>query len=518
MTLFLLDIASYQGGLRVEDVAAAGFGAVNLKVSHGLGVKSVHPDLPGWIRAARTADLEICTFHFLDGSASGAEQARHAYDRLSALDLTDRTAHQVDCESTASLNVLADYVTTITGLLRRPVAIYTGDWWWKPRGWAGRPLSAFLWAAPNAGYLGHYPGDESPHWAAGYGGWTDLAVMQYAVRPLPGGTTNVSMSAIRDPAVWAALTTGRKSMSFSPATLKAARTLYMETLARAGYTLEPAAVGISRSGSGTSYHLGKSDLVSGSYSVNESSRDRHPTEASSGIDLGWFSINVNGKTHNLRTFSVWMVAQCKAGAADTRDIREIIYSPDGKVVKRWDRLGVRSTGDSSHLYHTHVSRFRDAEDSTSFTDLFRRYFTEIGVLEEDVALESNDLDAIAARVWAHQVNGITAGGRLTQADNRSGSLANSQVPALAVAVASVLTNVQADDGDKAQLLAAIAASQAALAAQAEENVGDVVEGVGELLADPGLTDEQVAAALAAILGARAVPVGVILAAGEPPAA
>ncbi|WP_037684611.1 hypothetical protein, partial [Streptomyces griseus] len=84
---------------------------------------------------------------------------------------------------------------------------------------------------------------------------------------------------------------------------------------------------------------------------------------------------------------------CTAGAPDTRDIREIIYSPDGQTVKRWDRLGKRSTGDSSHLWHTHFSFFRDSiKAGRDLTPLFRRYLTSIGLIEgEDIMASIDDL-------------------------------------------------------------------------------------------------------------------------------
>ncbi|HEY9414359.1 MAG TPA: hypothetical protein VIQ30_06345, partial [Pseudonocardia sp.] len=120
--------------------------------------------------------------------------------------------------------------------------------------------------------------------------------------------------------------------------------------------LEPAEVGIvgdpnHRGG----YHCGEDRVVPNDYSVVESSRDRLGlTSKASALDVGTFSYrDALGRTHNLQTFSVWCVAQCVAGAPDTRDIREIIYSPDGTTVKRWDRLGKRAGGDSSHLFHTH---------------------------------------------------------------------------------------------------------------------------------------------------------------------
>ncbi|MEV5819311.1 peptidoglycan-binding protein [Micromonospora haikouensis] len=160
-----------------------------------------------------------------------------------------------------------------------------------------------------------------------------------------------------------------------------ARTLLLTHLGPHG--LESAEVGIAgdadhRGG----YHCGSDRVVSGDYSVVESSRDSSGlTLDASGLDVGTFSVQSGGRTHDLRSFSVWCVQQCTAGTADTRDIREIIYSPDGKTVKRWDRLGKRSTGDSSHLWHTHFSFFRDSTKAgRDQTPLFRRYLMTIGLL------------------------------------------------------------------------------------------------------------------------------------------
>lgn len=102
------------------------------------------------------------------------------------------------------------------------------------------------------------------------------------------------------------------------------------------------------------------------YSWQESPRDwNHKTDAARAFDCGMFP--------RLREMSIWMVQQCQAGAPDTADIREIIYSPDGKMVLRWDRLKIRGTGDSSHLTHTHFSWFADAESQEKIS-LFQRFF------------------------------------------------------------------------------------------------------------------------------------------------
>ncbi|MET7835047.1 hypothetical protein GA0070622_2432 [Micromonospora sediminicola] len=177
-------------------------------------------------------------------------------------------------------------------------------------------------------------------------------------------------------------------MTSAPANLLAVRNLLLTYLnvdknAVRDQDLEPAEVGIvgdanHRGG----YHCGSDRVVVNDYSVVESTRDRSGlTLYASALDVGTFSVRSGGATHTLRTFSTWMAAQCAANAADTRDIREIIYSPDGRTVRRWDRLGKRTSGDSSHLFHTHFSFFRDSTKAgRDQTPLFRRYLTAIGLI------------------------------------------------------------------------------------------------------------------------------------------
>lgn len=155
--------------------------------------------------------------------------------------------------------------------------------------------------------------------------------------------------------------------------------------------LEPAEVGIvgdpaHRGG----YHCGSDRVVTNDYSVVESPRDSAGlTLDAAALDVGLFQVRAGGRTHDLHTFSSWCVAQCVANTPDSRDIREIIYSPDGAVVRRWDRLRRRSTGDDSHLWHTHFSFFRDSiKANRDQTPLFRRYLTTIGLLEDDMSAQA----------------------------------------------------------------------------------------------------------------------------------
>ncbi|MCX5119206.1 hypothetical protein OG992_18635 [Micromonospora sp. NBC_00362] len=175
-------------------------------------------------------------------------------------------------------------------------------------------------------------------------------------------------------------------MTRAPANLLAVRSLLLTHLDNAPGPdeLDPGEVGIvGDSAHRGGYHCGSDRTVANDYSVVESPRDRAGlTLDAAGLDVGQFNVRSAGRTHTLPSFSVWCVGQCEADAADTRDIREIIYSPDGTTVRRWDRLGKRKSGDSSHRWHTHFSFFRDAiKAGRDQRPLFRRYLQHIGLLQ-----------------------------------------------------------------------------------------------------------------------------------------
>ncbi len=165
-------------------------------------------------------------------------------------------------------------------------------------------------------------------------------------------------------------------MSYSPATLGALRVYLIE---RTG--LRPVSLGIVGDAAHqrrASYHNGQDAVTrygrhaSTDYSIR-TRRDREPylTNAASAIDIGNFP--------RLRSMSAWLVTQARRNATGTSDIREIIYSPDGRRVLRWDRergyASLPRTGeaDDSHLWHTHISYYRDSERRSKL-GLFRRYF------------------------------------------------------------------------------------------------------------------------------------------------
>lgn len=173
-------------------------------------------------------------------------------------------------------------------------------------------------------------------------------------------------------------------MTYAPPTLTALARYYVD---QGG--VNSGIVGNAAHAARASYHNGL-DRAIASYGANRTiiserdytfrlPRDRNgASNAASAFDLG----KLSGSLVKLRKFSIWLKEQCEAKAPGTRDIRDIIYTPDGVNVKRWDNAdGVlkqgyptaSGQGDSTHLWHTHISYFRDSEDRDKVA-LFRAYF------------------------------------------------------------------------------------------------------------------------------------------------
>ncbi|HSW42691.1 MAG TPA: hypothetical protein VLM76_09305, partial [Patescibacteria group bacterium] len=167
-------------------------------------------------------------------------------------------------------------------------------------------------------------------------------------------------------------------MTFSPRPLLALRDLWV---AQGGVHL--GIVGGPRHTSG--YHLGRDRIFrtggqgAADYSIQHPRDKPFLTLAAAAIDLG----RLGGTLEGLQDFSRWLVARCRAEPEIMRDIREVIYSPDGRTVLRWDhylrRLFPAGTGtgqgDDSHLTHTHISFPRDSETRPK-VQMFAPYFAE----------------------------------------------------------------------------------------------------------------------------------------------
>ncbi len=241
MTEFLVDLASYQNGINLSVVKSAGFNKVNVKLSQGNWY--VWNNAATYIDQAKSLGFGICTFHWLDNTDTGANQAKIVQGLMKKYGGPVGWAHQCDCEDgtkPATWQIWKDYVNSMQDFLGRHIINYTGDWWWQPHMGTnpGGSIAPYLWAAPNHGYDLDYPGDNSSDWLAGYGGWHDYSILQYAVSPITNaGGGSLSKSAIRYQWVWDELTGG--SDMANAAEINSSRNSFATTQMQASYKVFP---------------------------------------------------------------------------------------------------------------------------------------------------------------------------------------------------------------------------------------------------------------------------------------
>jgi hypothetical protein len=215
--LQLVDVSRWQAEasnpLDLAKAKAAGYSIANVALTGGKGYVS-GPWAKTYLDRAAALGLGRSTYHWLDGITSGGAQAKVQIARMRNLlgSGLGGFGHCVDIEESGASGItppkwqhVYDYVNAVQDALGRHMAIYSADWWWKPKGWPGSTLTPYVMGAPNGGYLAAAPAADSPHWLAGWGGWSDFAILQWGVRPLPG-TSDCSLSVIRDPSVWADMT------------------------------------------------------------------------------------------------------------------------------------------------------------------------------------------------------------------------------------------------------------------------------------------------------------------------
>lgn len=205
-------------------------------------------------------------------------------------------------------------------------------------------------------------------------------------------------------------------MTYAPARLLALRNYLMPRTGLSAGNL--GIVGDAAHAVRATYHNGRDrfaasglDTCAENYTIC-TARDRAGlTNAAAAMDIG--------NHPDLRKLSRWLVARCRENAPGTRDIREVIYSPNGVQVLRWDReRGVQSLPvaepqlDPSHRWHTHVSWYRDSELRDKLI-VFKPYYEPTTPLPEQPVYMAAILDRTQTYNGRNEprgeVSGLTVG-------------------------------------------------------------------------------------------------------------
>jgi len=183
MVVYLLDISHHQGDFNIARAVGEGYSAVICKATEG---STYHDErFLGYITQVRAEAAIPGAYHFLRGG-SGSGQARIFHQRVVAAGGPSGMLCACDNEQDATWETTRDFFAEwerLTG--GHPLIMYSGAWWWIPRGWPGRTLTPYLWhshyliGTPNCG-SSLYAKVPASWWTPGYGGWSTATLLQFS--------------------------------------------------------------------------------------------------------------------------------------------------------------------------------------------------------------------------------------------------------------------------------------------------------------------------------------------------
>lgn len=197
----------YQAGLNIERLAAEGYSFCCVKATQGVSGYVAPATFDDWIRRTRAAGMIPGAYHWLT-NADPIAQADRFLARLAPVGGPKGLLLQIDNEDTsspASADVLRRFVARMNARTgNRPLIMYTGAWWWKPRmgSYNAAALGLKLWDSRYVTGQGPasalYAGVQPSWWQPGYGGWGDTTVLQFSSKGSAGGlVANVDVNAFR---------------------------------------------------------------------------------------------------------------------------------------------------------------------------------------------------------------------------------------------------------------------------------------------------------------------------------
>jgi GH25 family lysozyme M1 (1,4-beta-N-acetylmuramidase) len=188
MTVYGVDIhAKYQAGISFPKLRIEGYGFAVMKFTEGTSV-SYLSSAKDWIPQIRSAGLIPGGYHWIN-AGDGAAQARYFWNHVRAVGGPEGMLIQLDCEDDATEADVTEWVNEWNRLSAgHPFLIYSGSWWWNPRGWNGTKWTPYLWHSHYlsadtdtvsddvAAFASRIP---ASWWTPGYGGWSPATILQF---------------------------------------------------------------------------------------------------------------------------------------------------------------------------------------------------------------------------------------------------------------------------------------------------------------------------------------------------
>lgn len=190
----------YQAGINLELLPSQGYTFAAIKATQGEYLEV--PQFGDWIRRVRAAGLIAGAYHWIV-KGDGAGQADYFFSylirSLGPNALTDGLLVQLDCEDDATLEDVQAWAARWRRISNdHPFVIYTGKWWWGPRGWNGAAIAPLWDSHYLTADLDSVPDDPAAFaaripaswWTPGYGNWKVATLLQFTSRGDAGGLAN----------------------------------------------------------------------------------------------------------------------------------------------------------------------------------------------------------------------------------------------------------------------------------------------------------------------------------------
>ena len=182
MVTYGIDISNHQGDFPVAGARAEGYEFCWAKCSQGNWYED--PYFFSNVSKSRECGMLPGAYHWLE-YGNGVAQARMFFNRCQQAGMDQGLLIACDNESNA------DWATTVAFFNEwnrlsggHPMYMYSGAWWWQPRGWNGASLTPLLWHSRYVSGSGTgaalYGLTNDSFWTPYYGGWGQATVLQYS--------------------------------------------------------------------------------------------------------------------------------------------------------------------------------------------------------------------------------------------------------------------------------------------------------------------------------------------------
>lgn len=196
-TIFMCDISNHNPGFDVGQAVNEGYSAIIMKASQGTWYKD--PLFDGFATKTLAAGAIPGAYHWLENS-SGTSQADLFHQRIATHGGPAGWLCACDCEANADWETLTEFFQRWKELTdNHPLIMYSGDWWWKIRGWDATSLTPYLWDSRYVSGSGYgsqlYEQVPDSWWTPRYGGWSKTTILQFADTATVAGSTPIDVDA-----------------------------------------------------------------------------------------------------------------------------------------------------------------------------------------------------------------------------------------------------------------------------------------------------------------------------------